>query len=133
MPKKLGVGELPLKPSKQTRDPDEIPELTEEYFARAAIYDGKTLVRPGRGRPKLAAPKQQITLRLDRAVIAAFRAIGSGWQTSVNAVLKAYVQRKRMIGQFEMKPQMLGACRQKAARGFAVASSKRGAKRGKRA
>ena len=26
-------------------DPDEVPELTEEHFRRAAIYDGETLIR----------------------------------------------------------------------------------------
>jgi uncharacterized protein (DUF4415 family) len=97
MPKKLNVGGLSSghRLSEQTIDPDEVPELTEEYFRRAAIYDGETLVRPGRGRPKLAAPKQLTSLRLDPVVIAAFRASGPGWQTRVNAVLKAYVQRKR--------------------------------------
>lgn len=29
-------------------DPDDAPELTEEYFDRAAIYHGATLIRPGR-------------------------------------------------------------------------------------
>jgi uncharacterized protein (DUF4415 family) len=80
----------------QVTDPDEVPELSEEYFKRAALFDGDTLVR--RGRPKSAAPKQLTTLRLDPAVIAAFRASGPGWQTRINAVLKAYVRRKRMIG-----------------------------------
>lgn len=77
--------------------PDEVPPLTDEYFERAAIYDGETLVRPGRGRPKSAAPKQLTSLRLDPEVIAAFRASGPGWQTQINEVLKAYIRRRRAM------------------------------------
>ena len=42
-----------------------------------------------RGRPKLEAPKQQISIRLDPDVIAKFRATGPGWQARINEVLKA--------------------------------------------
>jgi uncharacterized protein (DUF4415 family) len=42
-----------------------------------------------RGLP-LPAKKEQIALRVDADVIAWFRATGSGWQTRMNAVLKAY-------------------------------------------
>jgi hypothetical protein len=34
------------------RDPDEAPELTDEWFAAAHQYHGETLVKRGRGRPK---------------------------------------------------------------------------------
>ncbi|MFC7396721.1 BrnA antitoxin family protein [Chelatococcus sp. GCM10030263] len=51
-------------------DPDDAPELTEEHFARADLYEGETLVR--RGRPKSEAPKQQVTLRLSQDVPGAF-------------------------------------------------------------
>ena len=58
MPRKLNVrgqssGHRVLE---QMIDPDEVPELTEAYFERAAIYDGETLVRawpqPGPSRPR---------------------------------------------------------------------------------
>lgn len=42
-----------------------------------------------RGLP-LPARKQQIALRVDADVLAWFRAQGSGWQTRMNEVLKAY-------------------------------------------
>ncbi len=75
-------------------DPDDAPEWTEEMFRRAAIYHGDKLIRPASGtltkpgRPKSADPKQQVTLRLDSAVLEKFRATGPGWQSRINAELR---------------------------------------------
>jgi uncharacterized protein (DUF4415 family) len=44
-----------------------------------------------RGLP-VPVKKKQIALRVDADVIEWFRAQGSGWQTQMNAVLKAYCQ-----------------------------------------
>ena len=41
-----------------------------------------------RGRPALATPKKQVTLRLDADVIESFRAEGDGWQSRINATLR---------------------------------------------
>jgi uncharacterized protein (DUF4415 family) len=41
-----------------------------------------------RGRPKLQETKVPVTLRLDRAIVEAFKAEGSGWQTRMNEALK---------------------------------------------
>src|SRR4051794_23201105 len=41
-----------------------------------------------RGRPRVPAPKQQITLRLDPDVIEKFRATGPGWQGRINDALR---------------------------------------------
>lgn len=75
-------------------------------FDAAAIYEGGKLVRPatgklgpngiiplqpgdrGAGRPPLANPKQQVTLRLDPEVLEKFRATGKGWQSRINAELR---------------------------------------------
>jgi uncharacterized protein (DUF4415 family) len=87
---------MPRKPAagcKPWTDPDDAPELTEGFFDRADVYEGARLVR--RGRPRSAAPKQQVTLRLDPAVLAALRATGPGWQTRVNAALKAWLAHQR--------------------------------------
>lgn len=35
------------------RDPDEAPELTDEWFEAAYQYQGNTLVKRGRGRPPI--------------------------------------------------------------------------------
>ena len=44
--------------------------------------------RKSRGRPSLAHPKKQITLRLDEDVIARFRESGKGWQGRMNEALR---------------------------------------------
>ena len=63
-------------------DPDDAPELTEDFFDRAEIRQGNQLIR--RGRPVAPPPKKQVTLRLDEDVLAGWRATGPGWQTRVN-------------------------------------------------
>ena len=78
-------------------DPDDAPEWTAEMFERAAIWHGDELIRPAqgtltrRGRPKLANPKKQVTLRLDHDVLERLRASGSGWQSRVNEILRKAV------------------------------------------
>ena len=78
-------------------DPDDAPEWTEEMFRRAAIYHGDKLIRPASGtltkpgRPKSADPKQQVTLRLDSAVLEKFRATGPGWQTRMDSALREWL------------------------------------------
>jgi uncharacterized protein (DUF4415 family) len=67
-------------------DPDDAPELTDEFFRRADVYDGSKLVR--RGRPPSPAPKRPVSLRLDPDVVAHFRRGGRGWQSRINAVLR---------------------------------------------
>ena len=41
--------------------------------------------------PPSAANKRSVTMRLDPAVVDFFKAEGRGWQTRMNAVLKAFV------------------------------------------
>ena len=79
-------------------DPDDAPILTAEVAARAEIREGGTLIRPATGtltrmgRPPLGeAVKKQVTLRLDRDVVEAFRASGAGWQSRMNDVLRKAV------------------------------------------
>jgi uncharacterized protein (DUF4415 family) len=59
-------------------DYSDIPELDEEFWQNAELV--------------LPPSKERITLRLDREVLAYFRRSGSGYQTRINAVLRAYVQ-----------------------------------------
>lgn len=79
-------------------DPDN-PELTDAELARMrparevlspAFYEA--LVNRG-GRPPSEAPKVQLTLRLDRSVVGAFRATGPGWQTRMNEALARAAER----------------------------------------
>ena len=61
----------------QNIDYSDIPELDEAFFRSAR------LVEP--------SPKEQVTMRIDADVLEWFRARGKGYQTRMNAVLKAYV------------------------------------------
>ena len=77
-------------------DPDDAPLLTKDFFDRAEIREGGKVIRPATGtlmgRPPLGnAAKKQVTLRLDREVIEAFRAGGAGWQSRMNEVLRKAV------------------------------------------
>jgi uncharacterized protein (DUF4415 family) len=51
----------------------ELPELTEEMLARAAVKRG--------GRPVSPNPRKQVTIRLPSSVLARWKATGPGWQT----------------------------------------------------
>lgn len=67
-------------------DPDDAPELTDEWFDKADFYSGGKLVRPGR--PKTETPKEAINIRLDPDVLAHYRAGGPGWQSRINKDLR---------------------------------------------
>ncbi|MBZ5571066.1 MAG: BrnA antitoxin family protein [Acidobacteriia bacterium] len=58
-------------------DLSDIPELGAEFFSKAIRWPGK---------------KKQITLRLDPDTLAFFRKHGKGYQTTINAVLRKYVE-----------------------------------------
>jgi uncharacterized protein (DUF4415 family) len=57
------------------------------------MLDRATIVKDGavlqRGRPPLGArAKKAVTIRLDVDVVEAYRALGRGWQTRLNADLR---------------------------------------------
>jgi uncharacterized protein (DUF4415 family) len=58
-------------------DFSDIPEQGPEFFANAILWPGT---------------KQQITLRLDPDVLKFFRKQGRGYQTTINAVLRKYME-----------------------------------------
>jgi uncharacterized protein (DUF4415 family) len=62
-------------------DTSEIPEVTPEQFARAIVRRGL----------KPVPPKAQLTIRVDREVLDWFRKQGRGYQTRINALLRAYM------------------------------------------
>ena len=55
----------------------DIPELDDGFFAEAKLWPGK---------------KKQITLRLDPDVLDFFKAGGRGYQSSINAALRRYME-----------------------------------------
>jgi uncharacterized protein (DUF4415 family) len=61
-------------------DYSDIPELDSRFFRQAIRWPGRKL---------------QITLRLDPDVLAFFRQHGKGYQTTINAVLRRYVEAQR--------------------------------------
>jgi uncharacterized protein (DUF4415 family) len=77
----------------QPHEYDEVPELTDVMFERADLYQGGRLIR--RGRPKSDDPKQQITLRLDAAVLRWFQQSGPGYQSRIGAALKSHMTRQQ--------------------------------------
>jgi uncharacterized protein (DUF4415 family) len=74
-------------------DPD-APEASDEQLAAARpfaeIYPAlaDTMRRAG-GRPKLDEPKVPVSIRLDAEVLRKWKATGPGWQSRINAALKA--------------------------------------------
>jgi len=65
---------------------------TLKYWESATAHTGVAQLRAKRGRPTKAAEerKEQIALRVDKDVLEWYRALGNGWQTRMNAVLKAF-------------------------------------------
>ena len=61
-------------------DYSDIPKLGPDFFAEAILWPG---------------PKKQITLRLDPDVLAFFRKSGKGYQTTINAILRKYVETQK--------------------------------------
>jgi uncharacterized protein (DUF4415 family) len=60
--------------------------------AKEAAPDLVAAYRRSRGRPKSVQPKMLVSLRLDADVIDAFKAVGPGWQTRINAVLSNWAK-----------------------------------------
>jgi uncharacterized protein (DUF4415 family) len=78
-------------------DPDDAPELTDEFFERATPKIADRVVTPEvyasaarRGRP--SQNKQSTTVRFDIEVLNAFRATGKGWQTRMNDALRDWLK-----------------------------------------
>jgi len=62
-------------------DPDAAPEVDAAWFKSARVV--------------MPQPKQAVSLRLDREVMDWFKRQGKGYQTRINAVLRAYVDSQR--------------------------------------
>jgi uncharacterized protein (DUF4415 family) len=73
--------------SAEWTDPDDAPEITEDMLDRASIVKGGKVIQ--RGRPPLGdRAKRTVTIRLDADVVDSYRALGRGWQTTLNADLR---------------------------------------------
>lgn len=58
-------------------DVSDAPELGRDFFENAILWPG---------------PKQQITLRIDPDILKFFRKQGRGYQSTINAVLRKYME-----------------------------------------
>jgi uncharacterized protein (DUF4415 family) len=84
-----------------SRPDPENPEWSEKEIrdARSLMevlpMDTAEAVRRYRGQrgPQQRPTKELISLRVDRDVVAAYRATGTGWQTRANEALKAYARK----------------------------------------
>ncbi|MCY4505456.1 MAG: BrnA antitoxin family protein [Acidobacteria bacterium] len=65
----------------QDIDYSDIPKLDADFFRQARV-----VVPPG---------KQQLTIRLDTDVLAWLKARGKGYQSRINAILRAYYEAHR--------------------------------------
>jgi uncharacterized protein (DUF4415 family) len=68
-------------------DFSDAPELTPEMFARAIVRRGL----------KPVARKKLLTLRIDSDVVEWYRSQGSGYQTRINALLRAYMEERKNV------------------------------------
>jgi uncharacterized protein (DUF4415 family) len=71
-------------------DPDDAPDLSTPYWR--AKFDA--VIKKQRGRPKVEKPKVSTTIRLDADVLEHFRKLGPGWQSRINATLRAAMKRR---------------------------------------
>ena len=75
-------------------DSDDAPEWTDDQWDRAEIAVGGVVIRPANGtlakpgRPKSAARKKSVHLRLSPDVLDYFRKTGPGWQTRIDETLR---------------------------------------------
>lgn len=63
-------------------DTSDIPPIPPEMFAKAMVKRGL----------KTRDSKAQLTIRVDKDVLAWFKAHGRGYQTQINALLRAYME-----------------------------------------
>lgn len=62
------------------------PEATDEQLAHPMTF--ADAMRRHAGRPRLANPKQQVSVRLDADVLQKLKASGPRWQARMNAALR---------------------------------------------
>jgi len=70
-------------------DPDDAPELTDEWFEKADLYIGEKLIR--RGRRPLEPVGNTASIPVDVDVLERFKAGGPDWQARMNEILRKAV------------------------------------------
>jgi len=75
-------------------DYSDIPKLGPDFFKNAIIWPG---------------PKKQVTLRVDPDVLTFFRKHGRGYQTTINAILRKYMEGRKALLSSQSKGGERGA------------------------
>ncbi len=84
-------------------DPDDAPELTEDFFENATPMIGERIVTKKEfsiaaeqairnSRPKQDSSQKSVTMRYDADIIAAFNSTGDGWQVRMNDALRDWLK-----------------------------------------
>lgn len=84
-------------------DPDDAPELTDEFFDKGVwmVGDQEVLRSEGeaalskairRGRPRSGDNKVLLSVRYSQDVVAYFRSTGAGWQTRMDEALRVWIK-----------------------------------------
>ena len=93
--------------SKDWVDPDDAPELTDDFFNNATTMIGdkvvskdeyrKAVKKALRGRPPGTGVKKSTTVRFDNDILDTFRSTGKGWQTRMNNALRDWLKENKPI------------------------------------
>jgi uncharacterized protein (DUF4415 family) len=75
------LGDTEIRKAAKT-DADAAPVASSEWFRRAKLLEPQ--------------PKMPVSMRLDEDIVKWFRARGRGYQTRINAVLRAYVESRSL-------------------------------------
>jgi uncharacterized protein (DUF4415 family) len=70
-------------------DPDDAPEITDEWIATAEMRKGDKVIR--RGRPT-GSHKTATTVRFDDDILETFKATGPRWQSRLNAAVRDWLK-----------------------------------------
>ncbi len=79
-------------------DPDDAPELTEDFFENATPMIGDRVVTKkefavaAEQAIRDSKSKQSLTIRYDLDIIATFKATGVGWQARMNDALRDWLK-----------------------------------------
>ncbi len=92
--------EKPPHISQRDWDEADVPEWTEEDFARARsfkeVFPEQYAAWKRRGRPPVASPKRHIGFRLAADVVEGIRATGKGYNARVEKVLREALAKGRL-------------------------------------
>jgi len=84
-------------------DPDDAPELTDDFFENATPMIGDRVVTKKEfamaaeeairnSKPTRITPQQSLTMLVDADIVAVFKATGDGWQARMNEALRDWLK-----------------------------------------